>query len=92
MTRMGVHLTIFVHVPSVFLSTKGLWVVFEDGVFRRLTCQLGGKGLLWTERTFSSPGFSNLAQEPESGFLAYQNMTVTLFGPLPSLLVQLYGQ
>ncbi len=84
---MGVRLTIFVHISSVFLSTKGLWVVFEDGVFRRLTCQSGGKGLLWTERTFSSPGFSNLAEELESGFLAYQNKTVTLFVPLPSLLV-----
>lgn len=92
MTHMGVRLTIFAHVSSVFLSAKGLWVVFEDGVFRRLTCQSGGKGFLWTERTFSSPRFSNLAEEPESRFLAYQNKTVTLFAPLPSLLVQLYGQ
>lgn len=92
MTHMGVRLAIFVHVFSVFLSTKGSWVVFEDNVFMRLTCQSGSKGLLWTEGTFSSPGFSNLAEEPESGFLAYQDKTVTLFAPLPSLLAQLYGQ
>lgn len=82
----------FMCVSSEFLSTKGWWVVFEDSVFWKLTCQSGGKRLLWTEGTFSSSRFSNLADEPESGFLGYQDKLVTLFAPLPSILVQLYGQ
>lgn len=66
-------------IPSgAGLESSCLWYLF-----RKLTCQPGSKGFLWTEGAFSSSGFTNMTEELEGWFLGHQDKAVTILPHYP---------